>query len=115
MGINKYTEERPWGRFERFCQNEICTVKIMQLNPHAALSLQYHERRDEFLRVLEGAAQFIIGDDEKIGRPGDEFFIPRLAIHRVITDELVVKYLEISLGEFDEEDIVRLEDKYNRV
>lgn len=115
MPINKYSEDRPWGNFVQFCKNELCTVKIMELKPNSSLSRQYHERRDEFIRVLSGEARFVMGEAEKIGKPGDEFFIPRLAVHRTITAESGVVYLEISLGEFDENDIVRLEDRYNRV
>lgn len=114
MGIKKYIEDRPWGNFEQFCRNENCSVKIITVNPQSALSLQYHEKRDEFYRVLAGAGELVVGEETKAAGAGDEFWIPRHVKHRVVTRDQAVKILEISFGEFDENDIVRLEDKYGR-
>ena len=44
----------------------------------------------------------------------DEFFIPRLVKHRIETCDSLVRILEISYGIFDEKDIFRLEDIYER-
>jgi mannose-6-phosphate isomerase len=46
---------------------------------------------------------------------GEELFIPRETVHRLFTEGEEVRILEISFGEFDEEDIVRLDDVYGRV
>ncbi len=47
---------------------------------------------------------------------GEELFIPRQTVHRLsAVGEQAVRILEISFGEFDEEDIVRLDDVYGRV
>ena len=46
---------------------------------------------------------------------GEKLFIPRQTVHRLSAGEGPVRLLEISFGEFDEEDIVRLEDLYGRV
>jgi len=47
--------------------------------------------------------------------PGEKLFIPRETVHRLsATGDAPVRILEISFGEFDEEDIVRLEDVYGR-
>ena len=112
--MKKYTEERPWGRFERFCSNEKVTVKIITVKPNSRLSLQYHNHRDEFWKIVEGIGQIILGEELVDVEVGDEFFIPKKAKHRIITNNNSLKVLEISFGEFDEKDIVRLEDKYNR-
>ena len=56
--------------------------------------------------------------DDKILHPEEEekLFIPRETIHRLSADgKNEVRILEISFGEFDENDIVRLEDVYGRV
>ena len=46
---------------------------------------------------------------------GEKIFIPRGTVHRLsAAGEREVRILEISFGEFDEEDIVRLEDVYGR-
>ena len=61
--MEKYSEERPWGKFEQFCHNEEVTVKIITVNPNSRLSLQYHNNRDEFWRVLKGKGQFVLGEE----------------------------------------------------
>ncbi|MFL6368329.1 MAG: mannose-6-phosphate isomerase, partial [Nitrososphaeraceae archaeon] len=38
--MNIYSEDRPWGRFEKFHENEPCTVKLIYINPNSRLSLQ---------------------------------------------------------------------------
>ncbi len=113
--MKKYIEERPWGKFEQFCQNEIVTVKILLLNPNQELSLQYHLNRDEFWRIIDGNAIIRIGDETKIGKKGDEFFIKRETNHQIIAQDKTVSILEIAFGEFNELDIIRISDKYNRV
>ena len=112
--MKKYTEERPWGKFEQFCHNEKVTVKIISVKPNSQLSLQYHDYRDEFWRIIKGSGQIILKEELINVKIGDEFFIPKKTKHRIITKNNNLKVLEISFGEFDEKDIVRLEDKYNR-
>jgi mannose-6-phosphate isomerase len=45
---------------------------------------------------------------------GDEFIVKPGENHRISAPTNDVVVLEISTGHFDEDDIVRLEDKYNR-
>lgn len=112
---NKFIEERPWGNFEQFCLNTPCTVKIINVNPHSALSLQYHNNRNEFWKVLDGIALIIIGDSEELAFKGDEFLIPVKTKHQIKTEMHSIQIMEISFGKFDEDDIVRLNDIYGRV
>lgn len=112
--MKKYLEKRPWGRFERFCQNEPCTVKLLFINSGEELSLQKHANRSEFWRVIRGEGEITIGDEIKKAKRGDEFFIDKDIKHRAKAGEKVLEILEISFGNFDEEDEVRLEDKYKR-
>jgi len=112
--MNKYSEERPWGKFEQFCHNEQVTVKIITVKPNSKLSLQYHHKRDEFWRVIGGSGQIIIGEEIIDVQKGDEHFIPKETKHRIMTNENSMEIMEISFGEFDKNDIVRLEDDYNR-
>lgn len=112
--MEKYKEERPWGNFERFTHNEISTVKILTVNPNEELSLQYHQEREEFWKVIDGKGTFTVGDETKCGKQGDEFFIPKETLHQIKTTDSEVRILEIAFGNFDENDIVRIEDKYDR-
>jgi len=106
---------RPWGKFVEFTQNEPTTVKIITVNPHEALSLQRHHKREEFWFVISGLGKVEIDGEEFKITPGSKFVIPKESTHRVTAGSLPVMFLEISTGDFDEGDIVRLEDKYGRI
>lgn len=115
-GLRRYQkEERPWGNFERFTLNENATVKIITVNPGEAISLQTHDHRDEFWRVISGAGTIRIGEEDRAAKVGDMFFTPRHTKHRIEGGPDGLVCLEIALGEFDESDITRLEDRYGRV
>ena len=110
-----YTEERPWGNFERFTQNQLSTVKIITIKAGEGLSLQYHVKRAEFWKVLEGKPTITIGEKVMHAATGDEFFVAQQEKHRIQAGESEARILEIAIGEFDEGDIMRLEDNYGRV
>ena len=107
--------ERPWGNFERFTLNEKTTVKIITVNEGQSISLQTHEHRDEFWRVIKGSGVIRIGDKDNDAHEGDKFFCQRHAEHRVTGGPEGTVFLEIAFGDFDEGDITRLEDRYGRV
>lgn len=110
-----YREERPWGEFVEFTRNTPSTVKIITVKPGESLSLQRHHNRDEFWRVLDGAGSVTVGDQSLEASAGAEFFIPRETNHRMTAaDGKSLVVLEISTGNFSDEDIERLEDKYGR-
>ena len=112
--MDKYTEKRPWGKFEKYIENQVCTVKLHFIEPGQEWSLQYHQKRDEFLKIIQGKAEVTIGDKKIEADQNNEFFVPRKTKHRIKAKDGLVKVLEISTGDFDENDIVRLEDKYHR-
>ena len=107
-------EKRPWGRFERYTLNEPSTVKIVYLDGDKRLSLQYHNNRSEFWKVIKGPVKVQLGDEVKLLQTGETITIPKKAVHRLIGAGVDGMILEISTGEFDESDIVRLEDDYKR-
>lgn len=108
--------KKPWGQFDQFTHNEITTVKILSINSGNSLSLQYHNHRDEFWRVISGHPVLTIGDKKINANPGDEFEIPKLVQHRIEATDDSVQILEISYdNNFDENDIIRTEDKYGRI
>jgi mannose-6-phosphate isomerase len=108
--------DKPWGRFEQYTHNLPCTVKIITVAPGGTLSRQYHDRRDELWVILDKGAQVQLGEELIAPDTGEKVFIPRGTVHRLSTSgEKEVRILEISFGEFDEEDIVRLDDIYGRV
>lgn len=108
------TTKRPWGSFTRFTNNEPSTVKLLNVNKDGQLSLQYHSKREEFWKILIGTPVIVIGDEVFYAKPGDEYMVGLGVKHRISAPNDDVLILEISRGEFDEDDIVRIEDKYGR-
>ena len=112
--MNPVTTKRPWGSFTRFTNNEPSTVKILHINKGEEFSLQYHTHREEFWKILSGSPEITIDDKLHYPQAGEEFTISPHIDHRISAPKDDVIVLEISKGEFDEDDIVRIEDKYNR-
>lgn len=108
--------KKPWGQFDQFTLNEVTTIKILSVNKGGSLSLQYHNNREEFLRIISGHPLVTVGENIKIANPGDEFIIEKLQSHQIEAKDDDAQILEISYGDFDEEnDIIRIKDKYGRV
>ena len=115
MRLSPIHSDRPWGFFDEFVINTPCTVKIITVNAGESLSLQYHNHRTEFWVIIRGNGFVTIGDKRTEAHEGDRFHIDLLTQRRVEGGTEPLVFLEISLGEFDEHDIVRIEDKYGRV
>ena len=114
-GLDNYEKEnRQWGNFERFTLNEKTTVKIITVNEGESISLQTHENRDEFWRVIKGSGVIRIGDKDNEAHESSTFFCPRGSEHRVTGGAGGTVFLEIAFGDFNESDINRLEDRYGR-
>ena len=112
--VKPVTENRPWGEFRKFADNEQVTVKIITVKRGESFSLQRHGKREEFWRILKGTPEVVNGDKTVRARPGDEFTVPIGALHRVSAIDDDVEFLEIARGDFGENDIERIEDKYGR-
>jgi mannose-1-phosphate guanylyltransferase len=109
-----YSEDRPWGKFEKFHENKPCTIKLIYVNTNSRLSLQYHRKRSEFWKVIKGTAMVELDGKVIILTESDTITIPKRAKHRITALENGCVILEIAYGRFDENDIVRLEDDYQR-
>jgi mannose-6-phosphate isomerase-like protein (cupin superfamily) len=109
--------DKPWGHEEVFAlvDGRYCGKAIHVTAGHA-LSLQYHERKDEVIAVQSGRAQLEVGLSEDALdtfelEPGERVHLRAGVRHRItaLTD---VVLLEASTTELD--DVVRLEDRYGR-
>lgn len=107
-------EIRPWGKFERFTLNEPCTVKLVYLDGDKRLSMQYHNNRSEFWKVIKGPVRVQLDGKITTLEAGQSINIARKVVHRLIGAGVDAIVLEISIGEFDETDIIRLDDDYKR-
>lgn len=115
VGMQKpFDIERPWGSFREFSTGEPITVKILSVRHGEEFSLQHHAKRDEFWRILTGTPLVTVGEEVREAHAGDEFLIPVGTQHRISAPNDDVECLEISYGEFDEQDITRTQDKYGR-
>ena len=107
---------RPWGKYEVLLDSPDVKVKKITVDPNSRLSYQYHHKRQEQWTVVKGNLTIVL-DDEKVFRgPGESIKIPLGVRHRAWneTGEIVV-FIEVQTGTyFGEDDIVRIEDDYNR-
>jgi len=108
--------DKPWGYEIRWAVTDRYLGKIIHVNQGEALSLQYHERKDEWLLVSKGAVDIEIGGLEgeleaRRMRAGDAVHLPPCTRHRVTAVE-DSDIFEVSTPEID--DVVRLEDRYGR-
>lgn len=106
--------EKPWGHFERFTHNQNSTVKLLYIKKGESLSLQYHKHREEFWKIIKGNPLVEVGDEKTLAHEGEMFQAKAMVTHRVSAPDDDVVFLEVAIGSFDEEDIVRVEDRYNR-
>lgn len=113
--IEPYREDREWGSFIQFTKDSPSTVKILLVNPGQAFSLQKHQKREEGWYVISGKGIIQIGEDRSEIEVGKTYFIPKDTLHRLEAGDEQIVVLEVSFGEFDENDITRLEDRYGRV
>jgi mannose-6-phosphate isomerase-like protein (cupin superfamily) len=108
--------EKPWGYELIWAEAEQYVGKLLLVRAGHALSLQYHEVKDESWLVQEGRASLELGEvggelvTIEIG-PGDAFRYRPGTVHRItaIEDTLIV---EVSTPHLD--DVVRLDDRYGR-
>lgn len=107
---------RPWGEYWVLEDAPTHKVKKILVKPQGRLSLQYHKHRAEVWTIITGKATVTLNDEVKDYLPGEVVRIPRGANHRIANygeDDLY--FIEVQYGDyFGEDDIVRIEDDYNR-
>lgn len=109
-------EERPWGAFWSLDRGAAHQVKRIRVKPKGRLSLQYHHHRAERWVVIEGTATVTVDNAVMKVKPGGVIMIPQGAVHRLENlTKSPVEIIEVQMGAYlGEDDIVRLDDAYNR-
>lgn len=108
-------DDRPWGRWEEYLNEDGYRVKRIIVHPGKRLSLQRHKLRSEHWAIALGEALFTLNEDKMVLKAGDSIFIDVGDVHRVEnTGEVNLIIIETQLGECIEEDIERLEDDWGR-
>lgn len=115
-------EQRPWGSFEVLIElkNPVTDtdtiIKQIVVGPGQRLSYQTHKNRSEHWYVTAGSGKAIINEKVFPLSVGDAVSINPGDRHRIDntqgSTELII--IEIITGQFDEYDIERIEDDFNR-
>ena len=98
--------------------------KILIITPNKRLSWQYHQRRSELWKVVSGSIRVITSHDdvernEVLLKEGDEIKLDQGERHRIIGMDEFAVVAEIWIhtdkdNPSDEDDIVRIQDDFNR-
>ena len=143
--IESYDDNRPWGGFFVIDENQAqqfanhyfegldvsslkisgkLSPKILLVAPHQRLSWQYHHRRAEIWRLIDGEAGVIRSQDDiqgqlEILKKADTITLQQQERHRLIGLEdwgVVAEIWQHTDAEnpSDENDIVRVQDDFGR-
>jgi len=107
--------EKPWGYELHWAKTDRYVGKVIHVNAGHALSLQYHNQKDETIFLWTGKLLFEMEIDGRlVGRemhPGESVHITPKTVHRMTAIE-ESDIFEVSTPELH--DVVRLEDRYGR-
>jgi mannose-6-phosphate isomerase len=108
--------DKPWGYELIFAHTDHYVGKILHVDAGQALSLQYHEIKDETLYLAQGEIELVVEEGGSLVsrtlRGGDSYHITPGTRHRMVAGENGCDIVEVSTPEL--EDVVRLEDRYGR-
>jgi len=107
---------RPWGYYDCIDSGYGFQVKRILVNPGSKLSLQKHKYRAEHWIVVKGVATITFKDKVFTLNANQSTYIPKEEIHRLQNKEKIpLEIIEIQTGSYlGEDDIIRLEDDYQR-
>ena len=108
---------RPWGHYEGIDMGDRFQVKRITVKPGEKLSLQMHHHRAEHWVVVSGTASVTCGEKVTLLTENESTYIPIGMTHRLENPgKLPLHLIEVQSGSYlGEDDIVRLEDVYQRV
>jgi mannose-6-phosphate isomerase len=108
--------DKPWGYELHWAKTDRYVGKILHVTAGHALSLQYHNKKDETMYLYSGKMVLETEQEGKLVKwemqPGDSVHITPKTVHRITAVE-DCDVLEVSTPELD--DVVRLEDRYGRI
>jgi quercetin dioxygenase-like cupin family protein len=107
--------EKPWGYELHWAKTDRYVGKILHIKAGHALSLQYHNLKDETVMVHSGVLLYEIEIDgvltKREMRPGDAIHVTPKTVHRMTADR-GLRRARVSTPELD--DVVRAGDRYGR-
>ena len=107
---------RPWGSYDVLDAGDGFQVKRLTISPGASVSFQFHHHRAEHWIVVRGTAKVTKGDEVILLKENESISIPQGMKHRLENPGTTpLEVIEAQMGEYlGEDDIIRLEDNYNR-
>ena len=107
--------EKPWGYELHWAKTDRYVGKVIHITAGHALSLQYHNKKDETILLWAGRLRFELRDGDTVRvwemHPGERVRVRPKMVHRMTAVE-DCDIVEVSTPELD--DVVRLEDRYGR-
>ena len=106
---------KPWGYEKIWAHTAQYVGKILHINAGEALSVQYHNVKDETVYLLAGELVYRVWEHDQPRdielKVGESFHVTPGTIHQMeaITD---CDILEVSTAHLD--DVVRIKDRYGR-
>jgi mannose-1-phosphate guanylyltransferase/mannose-6-phosphate isomerase len=107
---------RPWGYYQSIDQGARYQVKRIVVRPAGRLSLQKHFHRAEHWIVVQGAAEVTLNGTVHLVHENESIYLPIGSDHRLANPgKIDLELIEVQTGSYlGEDDIVRIEDVYNR-
>jgi mannose-1-phosphate guanylyltransferase/mannose-6-phosphate isomerase len=107
---------RPWGSYQSVDNGDRHQVKRIVVKPGGRLSLQKHHHRSEHWIVVRGAARVTVNELVKTVHENESIYIPIGAVHRLENPgKILLELIEVQTGSYlGEDDIIRIEDDYQR-
>jgi mannose-6-phosphate isomerase-like protein (cupin superfamily) len=107
---------RPWGTYQSVDNGDRHHVKRITVKAGERLSLQKHHHRSQHWIVVRGTARVTVGELAKIVHERESIYIPIGAVHRLENPgKILLELIEVQVGSYlGEDDIVRIEDDYER-
>ena len=107
---------RPWGYYQSIDQGSRYQVKRIVVRPGGSLSLQKHHHRAEHWVVVRRAAEVTLNGKIEHVHEDKSIYLPIGSTHRLANPgKIDLELIEVQTGSyFGEDDIVRIEDVYNR-
>jgi mannose-1-phosphate guanylyltransferase/mannose-6-phosphate isomerase len=108
---------RPWGFYETLILGDRFQVKRIVVTPGCKLSLQKHFHRAEHWVVVKGSALVTRDNETLLIRENESIYLPLGSVHRLENPgKIPLTLIEVQSGAYlGEDDIVRLDDIYNRI
>lgn len=110
------TVHRPWGTYTILEDKPGYKIKKIMVKPGSRLSLQKHFHRNEHWVVVSGTATVTVEDKTYMVRENESTYIKAGEIHRLENQgKIPIILIEAQVGSYTgEDDIVRIEDDYQR-